>query len=529
MESNWWKERAFYEVYMPSFMDGNDDGLGDFKGITSKLDYLESIGIKGLWITPFYPSPKKDNGYDIKDYYNIDPIYGTMDEFDNFIEEAHKRDIKVIVDMVLNHTSSEHPWFIESKSSKDNPKRDFYIWKRKDEINNWESFFGKSAWEFDETTGEYYYHAFAKEQVDLNWMNEDVRKAMYDVLRFWAKKNIDGFRLDVINFLKVNNSFIDNPSDKNEQQHVFDKDQEGILDAIKEIVLEIKKYGDLFVVGEIGSDDLDVLKNYSGRELLDVVFNFNLGSIEKFDLDKIFKNLKKMNEIYIGDNTATIFFNSHDMPRAMNRFSNSNIEKEKLAKLIATLICTCKAVPFLYYGEELGLENYIAKSIDDVNDIQGRIAYELALKENKEEGYALEIANSKSRDKSRAPMQWNKSENYGFTKSTPWLSFASLSTGVNAENQEDKKDSILNNYKNLLKIRNSEKCLQYGEYEKLELEDNILHFIRRIDDELIYVYLNFGEKEMNINIEDLRLLYSSENNLNEKLLKHEAKVLKKEI
>ena len=291
MEKVWWKETVFYEIYMPSFKDGNNDGIGDFKGIASKLDYLHKLGVKGIWLTPFYPSPKVDNGYDISDYYNVDKDYGTLEDFKDFLEKAHKLDIKVIGDIVLNHTSSEHPWFKESRRSKDNEKRDFYIW-RKGKPNNWESFFGGDAWEYDDVTKEYYYHAFAKEQVDLNWANPRVYDEMIKVLKFWLDLGVDGFRFDVINFLTVNEDLSDNnPYDENgEQIHKFDKNQKGILDIIRRLAKEIKNIKeDAFLVGEVGSEDLNDLIDYSGKDLLDVVFNFNLGSMESFSAEKIYK------------------------------------------------------------------------------------------------------------------------------------------------------------------------------------------------------------------------------------------------
>ncbi|MEW8955869.1 alpha-glucosidase [Clostridium sp.] len=531
MKNNWWNHRVFYEIYMPSFKDSNKDGIGDFKGITSKLDHLKFMGVKGIWLTPFYPSPRNDNGYDIKDYYNIDPLYGDMDDFKNFIEEAHERDIKVIVDLVLNHTSSEHQWFLESKKSKTNPKRDFYIWKTKDEINNWESFFGKSAWEYDEATDEYYYHAFAKEQVDLNWMNQEVRNEMYKIIEFWASKGIDGFRLDVINFLKVNNSFENNPkNEKGDQEHLYDKDQPGVLEVISEIVREIKSHGDLFVVGEVGSDDLEVLKNYVGHELLDVVFNFNLGSMESFNINKIYENIKNMNEIYGEEKLETIFFNSHDMPRMVSRFENSNIEKNKLSKLMATLICTAKGVPFIYYGEEIGLENYKAESFEDINDIQGRTAYDIAIEKGYKEEKALEDGNEKSRDKSRAPMQWDNSKNYGFTEDIPWLKFPKSSEGISVENQKNIEDSILNYYKKVIEVRNNCEALKLGKYNEISLLEEMIYFERTFNEEVISVYLNFGDKEQNINHEEnFKVICSSlENNKNNLIKPYEAKILKKE-
>lgn len=498
---NWWKERVFYEIYMPSFMDGSNDGLGDFEGIISKLDYLKYLGIGGVWLTPFYPSPKVDNGYDISDYCDIDPSYGDLNIFKKFIDEANKRDIKVIIDIVLNHTSDKHKWFIESRSSKNNKKRDFYIWKEnidKKPPNNWESFFGGCAWELDETTNEYYYHAFAKEQVDLNWSNPKVLEEMKKVLKFWIDLGVDGFRFDVINFLKVNNSFEDNPLDKNNKQdHVNDKDQEGILDVIKDLVKFIKTQKDMFLIGEVGSEDINLLKRYCGKDLLDVVFNFNLGSQSDFNSKKIFEEIKNMNNKYNKYQYPTLFFGSHDMPRYISRFSK-NHDCKKIARAISTLMLTAKGVPFVYYGDEIGMTDLECKHIDNMNDIQGRTFYDLAIKEGKSEEEALKIANEESRDKSRSPMQWSEEINYGFSKKNPWIYINDREDKNFVESQINKEDSLLNHYKKLIKIRKEYKSLQFGDYIELNFKDEVLTYIRSCEDEKIRVVINFSDKATNL-------------------------------
>lgn len=319
----WWKETVFYEIYMPSFKDGNGDGLGDFKGITEKLSYLSELGIGGIWLTPFYKSPRIDNGYDISDYKNIDPIYGTEQDFNIFLQEAHNKGIKVIVDLVINHTSIEHEWFKESAASRTASKRDWYIWK--DMPNNWESFFGGSAWEYDKQTNQYYYHSFAREQADLNWNNPEVQKAIFDVIDYWLKRGIDGFRLDVINNLTLRDSFPDNPIDKkhHKQIHMFDKNQEGIIETIKEIASFIKnKTNEAFTVGEISSDEVELIASYSEDDLLDVTFNFNFGSIEDLDINYLFEEMKKMEEVHSNGNYPTLFFGSHDMGRLWTRLAS---------------------------------------------------------------------------------------------------------------------------------------------------------------------------------------------------------------
>jgi glycosidase len=530
--TKWWKQSTFYEIYMPSFKDGNGDGIGDFAGITSKLDYLKALGIDGLWLTPYYPSPKVDNGYDISDYYSIDLDYGTMEDFEIFIQEANQRDIRVIVDLVLNHTSSEHQWFQESKSAKDHPKRDWYIWR--DEPNNWESFFGGSAWEFDEATNQYYYHAFAKEQVDLNWANPDVKKAMLDVMKFWLEKGVDGFRLDVINFLKVNDSFKDNPydSEKKEQNHLYDKDQEGVLTVISEIADFVHQYQNKFLVGEVGSEDLDILKQYSGLNKLDVVFNFNIGSIEKFEPDHLYQQIVETEQAYDPSQNPTLFFSSHDMSRHISRFGGD----EDRAKLVATLMLTAKGVPFIYYGDEIGMRDWVSDDITKMKDVQGLMAYELEFQSNQSHEKAIAVANEKSRDKSRTPMQWNSLPNVGFSEQQPWITVPTDAYIINVENQQNDPNSMLSFYKSLLRLRKKQSSLRLGEYELFRNEDGLIYFVRKDSFERILVVLNFSDIPKTLDVgayfaSEVEMLLSSKRKRLERgsvitLLANEAMILK---
>lgn len=524
---NWWKTRVFYEIYMPSFMDINGDGLGDFKGIIDKLDYLKDLGVGGIWLTPFYPSPKVDNGYDVSDYCNIDPLYGDLDTFRIFIEEANKRDIKIVIDIVLNHTSDKHKWFIESKSSKHNEKRDFYIWKENIDgklPNNWESFFGGCAWQLDRNTNEYYYHAFAKEQVDLNWSNPRVLEEMKKVLKFWIDLGVYGFRFDVINFLKVNNSFEDNPYDKNgNQKHINDKDQQNILYVIKEIAKFVKNHKDIFLIGEVGSEDLDLLSKYCGKDLLDVVFNFNLGSQQDFNSSNIFKALKNMDNKYNKDQYPTLFFGSHDMPRFVSRFSK-NTEKEKISRVISTLMLTAKGVPFIYYGDEIGMTDLKCKHIDNMNDIQGRNFYKLAIKDGKCKKDALKIANKENRDKSRSPMQWNDEINYGFSKTSPWIYINDREDKNCVLEQTHKEGSLLNHYKKLIKIRKDHKALHLGEYSQLTLKKEVLTYIRVFEEEEIKVVINLGSERTEFNVIGKTLMTTGQFKENNKIMLDELEM-----
>ena len=485
VSKKWWKESVFYQIYMPSYADSNGDGYGDFKGMTSKLDYLQKLGVKGIWLTPFLTSPKVDNGYDIANYYEIDPTYGTKTDFDNFLEEAHKRGIKVIMDMVLNHTSTDCKWFKESRKSKDNPYREYYIWK--DKPNNWESFFGGTAWQMDTLTNQYYYHKFDVRMADLNWSNPKVVTEIEKVLRFWLDSGVDGFRLDVINFLTTNGITLDNPMKNGVQEHLNDISQSAVKEAMKKIKSVVNEYDDRFVVGEIGSDKIEVLKQYQSPELLDVVFNFNFGSIDKFSGQRIFDELKSMEKNM--SNYPTLFFGSHDMPRMIDRLANGNPKK---AEALAALILTAKGVSFIYYGEEIGMHNIIAQTIEEMVDIQGKTQYKLILEEGKSPEEALFEGNKHNRDKSRSPMQWNGTAFAGFSNEKSWIKINSDYKEVNVQNLEKNKKSILSIYKELIALRNKEKVLQYGTYENLEFKEDQITFTRFFEGDKITVVINFG-------------------------------------
>ena len=484
-EKRWWKETVFYQIYMPSYADSNDDGYGDFKGITAKLDYLHELGIKGIWLTPFLKSPKVDNGYDVSDYYSIDPVYGSMADFRAFLEEAHKRDIKVIMDMVFNHTSTECKWFQEAKKSKDNPYRDYYIWK--DKPNNWESFFGGSAWEFDEGTKQYYYHKFDTTMADLNWSNPKVISEAQNIIRFWLNTGIDGFRLDVINFLTTVDIMEDNPIINGQQHHINDIDQPGVKNAMKIIKATVNEYGNRFIVGEIGSDKIEVLKQYQSEELMDVVFNFNFGSIPSFSAEHIFNELVAMENNM--KSYPTLFFGSHDMPRMINRLANGDIKK---AEALTALVLTAKGIPFMYYGDEIGMNNIIADGFEEIVDIQAKTRYNLAIKEGRSAPEALVEANKHNRDRSRSPMQWNKGKQAGFSKSRTWIKINPDYVYTNVESLIKDPNSILNRSKKLIALRNSEEILQYGTYEELRFENERIQFTRIYKGKRIIVIINFG-------------------------------------
>ena len=495
----WWKETVFYQIYMPSYADSNGDGYGDFKGMTKKLDYLQNLGIKGIWLTPFLTSPKVDNGYDVANYYEIDPTYGNKTDFDIFISEAHKRGIKVIMDLVVNHTSTESKWFQESRKSVDNPYRDYYIWK--DQPNNWESFFGGTAWQKDSLTHQYYYHKFDKRMADLNWSNPKVVDEVQKILRFWLDCGVDGFRLDVINFLTTDGITNNNPMKDGNQEHLYDINQKGVKKAMKIIRKTVNEYDNRFIVGEIGSDKIEVLKQYQSPELLDVVFNFNFGSIDKFSSQRIFDELQSMEKTM--SSYPTLFFGSHDMPRMMNRLADGNPDK---AIALAALMLTAKGVPFIYYGEEIGMQNITAENIDEMVDIQGKTHYQLALDKGLNPQEALDEGNKHNRDKSRSPMQWNDSDFAGFSTSKSWIKVNPNYKENNVKDFETQKNSILNQYKDLIALRNKKKTLQCGKYDRLELTDNQLLYTRSFAGDSITTILNFGHKKKIILPEGAKIL-----------------------
>lgn len=490
--AKWWKETVFYQIYMPSYADSNGDGYGDFKGITGKLDYLKQLGIKGIWLTPFLKSPKVDNGYDIADYYAIDPTYGTMADFKHFLDEAHKRGIRVIMDLVLNHTSTDSSWFQEARKSKDNLYRDYYIWK--DKPNNWESFFGGTAWEHDAATNQYYYHKFDVRMADLNWQNPKVKAEVNAMLRFWLDRGVDGFRLDVINFLNTDGVTANNPIIAGKQEHKNDIDQPGVKDAMRMIKATVSEYKDRFIVGEIGSDKIEVLKQYQGADLLDVVFNFNFGSIPEFSAERIYNELQSM-EKNMGS-YPTLFFGSHDMPRMINRLADGNAKK---AEALTALILTAKGIPFIYYGEEIGMHNVIAESYDEIVDIQGRTQYRLALDKGNAPEEALIEANKHNRDKSRSPMQWDGGSYGGFTTGKPWIKLNQNYTSVNVELLQKDKSSLFSQYRKLIALRNYETVLHYGTYKKLEFNNGIITYTRSYEGKDITVIINFS-KQYNVQL-----------------------------
>lgn len=510
MKKVWWKEAVGYQIYPRSFKDSNGDGIGDINGITSKLDYIKDLGIDVIWICPMYKSPNDDNGYDISDYKDIMDDFGTMEDFDKFLEEVHKREMKLIIDLVVNHTSDEHPWFLESKSSKDNSKRDWYIWrsgKGKEEPNNWESIFGGSAWEYDDTTGEYFMHLFTKRQPDLNWENEEMRKEIYKMINWWLEKGIDGFRVDAISHIKKEASLkdMDNP---NNDKYVssFDKhmNQEGIHEFLEELRDETFKKFDIMTVGEANGVSAEDAKLWVGEDegKFNMVFQFQ--HLDLWGAEDDFKlNVKELKDILSkwqynleGIGWNALFIENHDIPRVVSKWGNDSKYRKESAKALALMYFMQCGTPFIYQGQEIGMTNVKFDSIKEYDDVKSINIYNesLALGESKED--ALKYVWAVSRDNTRTPMQWDESENAGFSTGKPWISVNSNYRDINVAKEEKDEDSILNFYKKIIKIRKENQALIYGKYNLiLEDDEKIYAYTRSFENEKFLIICNLSQEE----------------------------------
>ncbi len=480
-----WQDRVFYQVYLPSFCDGNADGLGDFQGLISKLDYLADLGIGGIWVTPFYPSPLVDNGYDISDHCAVDPRFGTLALFDALISACHQRDILLVIDVVINHVSDQHPWFQAALSHPGSPFRDFFFFREK--INNWTSFFGGPAWTQEPGGTASYYHKFSPQQVCLNWSNPAVEHEIKKIFDFWIARGVDGFRFDVINFLTTDGIGEDHPpaAPGAEPPHDNDINQPGVLNVVRKLCQHIREQGEFLLIGEVGSDLLPVMAPYQGPKLLDVVFNFNLGSQKRFDIAAIFAEMKAMEATLSG--LPTLFFSSHDMSRMISRFGESHRDISRAVAVFA-LQMTASGLPFIYQGEEIGMTDFIPQSVQQMRDIQGITQYQAAISRGIDEKQALTYALPFCRDASRLPVPW-----------TP----ADAGEGqINVQTESKHSQSILNTYKKLIKLRNSHLSLQRGRYEYLTLFKQCLIFRRFLAGECLEVMINFGAPVVNVGCGD---------------------------
>ncbi|MGA4721572.1 alpha,alpha-phosphotrehalase [Fictibacillus nanhaiensis] len=509
----WWKRSVVYQIYPKSFNDTTGNGTGDIDGIIEKLDYLKDLGVDVLWLTPIYDSPQRDNGYDIRDYYKIFEDFGTMEDFDRLLQEAHERDLKIIMDIVVNHTSTEHEWFQQSRLSKDNPYRDFYIWKDSvegEEPSNWVSKFGGSAWKRDEETGQYYLHLFDVTQADLNWENTEVRQRVYEMMNYWFEKGVDGFRLDVINLISKNQDFpTDDGSIAPGDGRKFYTDGPRVHEFMQEMNKEVFSKYDVLTVGEMSSTTIDNCIKYTNpeRNELSMTFNFHhlkvdypngeKWSIADFDFQKLKEILSTWQvEMHKGGGWNALFWCNHDQPRIVSRYGDDGEYRVQSAKMLATTIHMMQGTPYIYQGEEFGMTNPKFTKIDQYRDVESLNMFNLLKEEGYTEKEVLEILKHKSRDNSRTPVQWNDSENAGFTTGEPWIPVASNFKEINAEAAVNDENSIFYHYQKLNRLRKELDVITYGDYQ-LILEDHpeIFAYIRNADNgEKLLVLNNFYGK-----------------------------------
>ena len=501
----WWQKKPVYQIYPKSFLDTTGKGTGDLRGVINKLDYIKSLDAGAIWLTPIYPSPMVDNGYDISDYTGINPLFGTMEDFDELIDEAKERDIKIVMDLVFNHSSDQHSWFLESKSSRDNPKADWYIWR--DEKTNWRSIFGGSAWEWCEERGQYYLHTFATQQPDLNWENPDVRQALYDAANFWLKKGVGGFRIDAIVYIKKPEKFLDGTPDAPDGTcavHNMIANTDGILDFLHEFKREVFDGHDIFTVGEANSVKAEDLKYWVGEDgVFVMLFEFSHVNVMFNNGDEVWHRSKpiKLSEFKkaLSDSQAAtknlwypIYFENHDKPRSVNNFFPHGSDKILAAKALAIVLFGLRGTPFIYQGEEIGLTNTKFDSIDDYDDISSHGAYDLARADGLSDKEAMRFVHKFSRDNARTPMQWDSSKNAGFTSGKPWLPVHEDFKSCNVELEEKNPNSVLNFYRKLSAFRNSSEILLSGEYEELYHDnEEIFIFTRTLGKKKFIIAVNF--------------------------------------
>lgn len=521
MEKKWWKEAVAYQIYPRSFMDSNNDGIGDLQGIISKLDYLKDLGIDVIWICPVYKSPNDDNGYDISDYQDIMSDFGTMEDFNELLSEIHKRNMKIIIDLVINHTSDEHPWFIESRSSKQNPKRDWYIWREgKDnkEPNNWESIFKGSAWEYDENTKEYYLHLFSKKQPDLNWENEDMRNEIYKMINWWLDKGIDGFRVDAISHINKEEGLVDmdNP-DNLKYVPSFDKHMnvEGIHDYLRELKENTFSKYDIMTVGEANGVKAEQATDWVGENdgKFNMLFQFehiDLWNSSEFNLPNLKKVWNKWQVNLENDGWNALFIENHDITRVVSSWGDDTRFLKESAKALGLLYFMHKGTPFIYQGQEIGMTNVKFNDINEYDDIILINEYNQLINQGMSPKDALEHIWNTSRDNTRTPMQWDDSLNAGFSKSNPWIHVNPNYKYINVKEQLEDDDSILNFYKKMIKIKKSSECLIYGKYNLiLEDDTNIFAYERILNDEKFLVICNLKSESSNYKYEKLTLKYEN--------------------
>ncbi|WP_235070311.1 alpha-glucosidase [Turicibacter sp. TJ11] len=518
MNHVWWKEAVAYQIYPRSFMDSNGDGIGDLNGIILKLDYLKSLGIDVIWVSPFYKSPNDDCGYDISDYQDIMKEFGTMEDFDRLLAEVHKRGMKLIADLVINHTSDEHPWFIESRSSLDNPKRDWYIWrdgKNGEEPNNWESIFSGSAWEYDEATDQYYMHLFSKKQPDLNWENEEVRQALYDMVNWWLDKGIDGFRVDAISHIKKEPGLKDMPNPQ-ELKYVSSFDKHMNVEGIHTLLDDLKKNTfdqyDIMTVGEANGVKVEDAHLWVGEQegKFNMVFQFEHLGLWKdqgnqgLNLSELKKILTKWQKGLEGVGWNALYIENHDLARIVSTLGDDQNYWKESATALGMMYFMMQGTPFIYQGQEIGMTNVKFNQVEDYQDVQSTGLYYSKLEQGMAHDDIMEIIWATARGNSRTPMQWSQEANGGFTTGTPWLAVNPNYEIINVEAQEKDPHSILNFYKEMIALRKSEDVFIYGSYDLVfEEHTDIYAYTRTLDHKRVLILCNLTNKETGIELDDL--------------------------
>ena len=514
MEKAWWKEIVVYQIYPRSFKDSDGDGVGDLRGIIQKLDYIQSLGVDAVWLNPIYKSPNDDGGYDISDYYSIQPEFGTIDDFDELLSGLHERNLKLIMDLVLNHSSDEHDWFKESRKSKTNPYRDYYFWKdgkNGEPPNNWPSFFGGSAWQFDELTGQYYLHLFSKKQPDLNWENPKLREEIQQLMKFWLEKGVDGLRLDVVSAISKRISFEDTDTpDFNETIKRYYANGSRLKEFIAEAKDKVWQHYDVVTVGEGPGITPQNAKDYLDPESgLNMIFHFghmflDQGPGGRFDpvpwtMNDFKQIFKEWNDAFAENGWGSIFLGNHDFPRMVSRWGNDKMYWQESSKLLCTLLLSMRGTPFIFMGDEIGMTNTKLDSIDQTMDIETQTGWRVAQAKGVSESDFLKAANYAGRDNARTPMQWDAQPYAGFTTGTAWMPVNQNFRYINAEAQEHDKDSILNYFRAMIRIRKMHGALLYGDYKQVDCEDDSLFiFLREWEKEKVLIVLNFSDQVANL-------------------------------
>ncbi|MGZ0084640.1 glycoside hydrolase family 13 protein [Caldibacillus thermoamylovorans] len=520
MKKTWWKEGVAYQIYPRSFMDSNGDGIGDLRGIIEKLDYLVELGVDIIWICPIYRSPNADNGYDISDYQAIMDEFGTMADFDELLAEAHRRGLKIILDLVINHTSDEHPWFIESRSSRNSPKRDWYIWRDgKDgrEPNNWESIFGGSAWQYDEQTGQYYLHIFDVKQPDLNWENDEVRRALYDMVNWWLEKGIDGFRVDAISHIKKKPGFPDLPNPKGLKyvpSFAGHMNQPGIMDYLRELKEQTFARYDVMTVGEANGVTVEEAEQWVGEEhgVFNMIFQFeHLGLWQRqadgsIDVRRLKRTLTKWQKGLENRGWNALFLENHDVPRSVSTWGNDREYWAESAKALGALYFFMQGTPFIYQGQEIGMTNVQFPHIHDYRDVAILRMYELERAKGRAHDEIMRTIWKTGRDNSRTPMQWSAEPNAGFTTGTPWIQVNDNYRAINVEAERRDPHSVWSFYRRMIELRKQHELLVYGTYDLLlEHHRSIYAYTRTLGSERALVIVNLSERPALYRYDPIRL------------------------